>query len=55
VNGTFYSLQKPESYAKWRDETPEGFVFALKGARYIVNRRELAGAGRPCRGSSAAA
>ncbi len=45
INGTFYSLQKPESYAKWRDETPPGFVFALKGSRYIVNRRELAGAG----------
>jgi hypothetical protein len=45
INGTFYSLQKPESYAKWRDETPDGFVFALKGSRYIVNRRELAGAG----------
>jgi hypothetical protein len=40
-----YSLQKPESFAKWRDETPDGFVFALKGSRYIVNRRELAGAG----------
>jgi uncharacterized protein YecE (DUF72 family) len=45
VNGTFYSLQKPASYAKWRAETPDGFVFALKGSRYIVNRKELAGAG----------
>lgn len=45
VNGTFYSLQKPESYRKWRSETPDGFVFSLKGSRYIVNRRELAGAG----------
>jgi uncharacterized protein YecE (DUF72 family) len=45
INGTFYSLQKPESFAKWRDETPDRFVFALKGSRYIVNRRELAGAG----------
>jgi uncharacterized protein YecE (DUF72 family) len=45
VNGTFYSLQKPESYRKWASETPDGFVFALKGSRYIVNRRELAGAG----------
>ena len=45
INGTFYSLQKPESYAKWRDETPDGFVFSLKGSRYIVNRRELATAG----------
>lgn len=45
INGTFYSLQKPESYRKWAEETPEGFVFSLKGSRYIVNRRELAGAG----------
>jgi uncharacterized protein YecE (DUF72 family) len=45
INGTFYSLQKPESFRKWRDETPDGFVFTLKGSRYIVNRRELAGAG----------
>lgn len=45
INGTFYSLQKPDSYRKWRDETPDGFVFTLKGSRYIVNRRELGGAG----------
>jgi uncharacterized protein YecE (DUF72 family) len=45
INGTFYSLQKPESYRKWRDETPDDFVFTLKGSRYIVNRRELGTAG----------
>ena len=45
INGTFYRLQKPESFAKWRDETPEGFVFALKGSRYVTNRKDLTQAG----------
>ena len=42
INGTFYSTFKPESWRKWRDETPEGFVFAVKGSRYVTNRKELA-------------
>ena len=33
VNATFYSTQKPATYARWRDETPEGFVFAVKAHR----------------------
>jgi uncharacterized protein YecE (DUF72 family) len=37
VNGTFYGTQRPESYAHWAEETPEGFVFALKGPRYITH------------------
>ncbi|MEX0809795.1 MAG: DUF72 domain-containing protein [Dongiaceae bacterium] len=45
VNGTFYGSQKPETFAKWHDETPEGFVFALKGPRFATNRRVLAEAG----------
>ncbi|MBO9499784.1 MAG: DUF72 domain-containing protein [Novosphingobium sp.] len=45
INATFYSRQKPESFAKWRDATPEGFVFALKGSRFVSNRRNLAEAG----------
>jgi uncharacterized protein YecE (DUF72 family) len=45
VNGTFYRGQSRESYAKWRDETPDGFVFTLKGPRYATNRRVLAEAG----------
>lgn len=45
INGTYYGAQKPESFAKWHDETPEGFVFALKGPRYATNRRVLADAG----------
>lgn len=42
INGTYYGSQRPESFARWHAETPEGFVFALKGSRYITNRRVLA-------------
>lgn len=42
VNGTFYRGQKPETFTKWASETPDGFVFSLKGHRAISNRRELA-------------
>ncbi len=45
VNGTFYGSQKPESFARWHDETPDGFVFALKGPRYATNRKALATGG----------
>lgn len=45
INGTYYGSQKPESFAKWHDETPDGFVFALKGPRFATNRRVLAEAG----------
>ena len=45
INGTYHSLQKPESFRKWRAETPDGFVFAVKGSSYITNRKVLAGAG----------
>ncbi len=45
VNGTFYRTQTPATFAKWASETPDGFVFALKGPRYAVNRRVLAEAG----------
>lgn len=45
INGTFYRLQSPTTFAKWRDETPDDFVFAVKASRYIVNRRVLAEAG----------
>lgn len=41
INGTFYSLQWPESYRRWRDETPRDFVFALKGSRYITHMLRL--------------
>jgi uncharacterized protein YecE (DUF72 family) len=45
INGTYYSTFKPTSWAKWRDETPPGFVFSVKASRYCTNRRELAAAG----------
>lgn len=45
INSTYYGSQKPESFAKWRDETPEGFVFAVKGPRFATNRKVLAEAG----------
>jgi uncharacterized protein YecE (DUF72 family) len=45
INGTYYSTFKPETWAKWREETPEGFVFAVKASRYCTNRKELASAG----------
>jgi uncharacterized protein YecE (DUF72 family) len=45
VNGTFYGSQKPASFRKWYDETPEDFVFALKGPRFATNRRALSEAG----------
>ena len=45
VNGTFYSTQSPKTFRKWASEVPDGFVFALKGPRYAVNRRVLKEAG----------
>jgi uncharacterized protein YecE (DUF72 family) len=45
INGTFYGSQKPESFQKWHDETPDDFVFALKAPRFATNRRKLAEAG----------
>jgi uncharacterized protein YecE (DUF72 family) len=41
INGTFYGLQRPESFARWRDETPDDFVFAVKGSRYITHMLKL--------------
>ena len=45
VNGTFYRSQTPATFRKWAGEVPKGFVFALKGPRFAVNRRVLAEAG----------
>ena len=45
INGTYYGSQKPESFARWREETPDDFVFAVKGPRFTTNRRLLAEAG----------
>jgi len=45
INGTYYGYQKPATFAKWRDETPDGFVFSVKAPRFAVNRKVLAAAG----------
>ncbi len=42
INGTFYRTQSPASFAKWRAEVPEGFVFALKAPRVTTHRTALA-------------
>jgi len=41
INGSFYSLQRPTSYRRWYEQTPEGFVFAVKGSRFITHMRKL--------------
>jgi uncharacterized protein YecE (DUF72 family) len=45
INGTYYRAQKPSSFAKWRDATPDDFVFSVKASRYATNRKVLADAG----------
>ena len=45
INGTYYGAQKPATYAKWRDETPPGFVFTAKAPKRIMASRRLAGTG----------
>lgn len=41
INGSFYALQRPSSYAAWRAEAPEGFVFSVKGGRYVTHLKKL--------------
>lgn len=43
LNGPFYSLQRPSSFARWRDCTPDGFQFAIKGSRFITHLKKLVG------------
>jgi uncharacterized protein YecE (DUF72 family) len=45
INGTYYSSQKPATFAKWASEVPEGFMFSLKASRFCTNRKVLAEAG----------
>jgi uncharacterized protein YecE (DUF72 family) len=49
INGSFYSLQRPSSYRSWYAETPDDFVFALKGSRFITHNKKL----RDCAGALA--
>ena len=41
INGSFYSLQRPESYRAWYEATPEGFVLSVKGSRFITHMKRL--------------
>ncbi len=45
INGTYYSSQKPESFRRWADETPDDFIFSVKASRFATNRRILSEAG----------
>ena len=45
VNGTFYRTQNAKTFRSWASQVPDGFVFSIKGVRYVVNRRVLAEAG----------
>ena len=47
INGTFYSLQKPQYFRDWSGQTPEDFVFAVKGSRYLTHMLKLRNAERP--------
>jgi uncharacterized protein YecE (DUF72 family) len=47
INGSFYSLQRPEYYQQWHDQTPAGFVFAVKGSRYITHMLRLSRIEKP--------
>jgi uncharacterized protein YecE (DUF72 family) len=47
INGSFYSLQRPEYYEAWYAETPPGFVFAVKGSRYITHMLRLRNVEKP--------
>jgi uncharacterized protein YecE (DUF72 family) len=42
VNGSFYALQRPSSYEQWRAQTPAGFVFSVKGPRFVTHMKKLA-------------
>jgi uncharacterized protein YecE (DUF72 family) len=47
INGSFYSLQRPGSFQTWYAQTPPGFVFAVKGGRFITHMKKLAGVETP--------
>ena len=45
INSTFYSTQRPATFAKWASQVPDGFIFSVKGHRFVTNRRVLGEAG----------
>ena len=47
LNGSFYALQRPSSYQRWYDETPDGFVFSVKGPRFVTHLKKLVDVAAP--------
>ena len=47
INGTFYSMQRPSSFAAWNEATPDDFVFSIKGPRFITHIKRLRDARKP--------
>jgi uncharacterized protein YecE (DUF72 family) len=47
INGTFYSLQRPDSFRSWHAATPDDFLFAVKGPRFVTHMKKLAGVETP--------
>jgi uncharacterized protein YecE (DUF72 family) len=47
INGSFYSLQHPDRYRAWYEQTPDGFLFAVKGSRFITHMKRLRGVEAP--------
>jgi len=47
INGSFYSLQRPSSYRAWHAATPDDFVFAVKGGRFLTHNKKLRECGPP--------
>lgn len=41
INGSFYALQKPDTYARWAEQVPPGFIFAVKGGRFVTHMKKL--------------
>ena len=47
INGTFYGMQRPDAFADWADRAPDGFVYAVKGSRYLTHMLKLRNAETP--------
>lgn len=47
INGSFYALQRPENYRAWAAEVPDGFVFSVKGPRFVTHMKQLRDVGTP--------
>lgn len=47
INGTHYSLLRPKNFQAWYDQTPAGFIFSIKGSRYITHMRRLRDVKKP--------